>query len=169
MIVDVQNAMFLHDDAALFNGEKVLDNIRNLIKKARDSKMPVIYIQHTEQADDQFAEGSFTWRIHSAITPLKDDIIVQKTTCDSFHKTNLQEELALRNIDSLVIAGMQTEFCIDTTCRRAFSMGYHNILVEDAHSTFDSRVLSGSQIVEHHNNILGGGFVQLKKTDEIVF
>ncbi|MEK1832395.1 hypothetical protein AAAC51_36335 [Priestia megaterium] len=51
---------------------------------------------------------------------------------------------------------MQTEFCLDTTCRRAYSLGYkENILVKDAHSTFDTAVLSASKIVEHHNNMLG--------------
>ncbi|MFJ8526575.1 hypothetical protein [Bacillus sp. NPDC094106] len=65
---------------------------------------------------------------------------------------------------------MQTQFCVDTTCRRAYSIGYkENILVKDAHSTFDTAVLSASQIVEHHNNTLGGRFVTLKETSEIMF
>ncbi len=65
---------------------------------------------------------------------------------------------------------MQTEFCLDTTCRRAYSLGYkENILVKDAHSTFDTDVLSADKIIEHHNNILGGRFVTLKESREIIF
>ncbi|MNF08264.1 hypothetical protein D3C80_2086410 [compost metagenome] len=64
---------------------------------------------------------------------------------------------------------MQTEFCLDTTCRRAYSMGYSNILVQDAHSTFDNANFSGEEIVRHHNGVLGGRFASLRKADEIVF
>ncbi|HEX3047657.1 MAG TPA: isochorismatase family protein, partial [Bacillota bacterium] len=62
-----------------------------------------------------------------------------------------------------------TEFCVDTTCRRAFSLGYETTLVQDAHSTFHSKVLTAPQIIAHHNNVLGGWFVTLKSTGEIDF
>ena len=60
--------------------------------------------------------------------------MVQKQTPDAFHETNLHSELESRGIRKLVIAGLQTEYCIDTTCRRASSLGYDIILVENAHS-----------------------------------
>jgi nicotinamidase-related amidase len=72
-------------------------------------------------------------------------------------------------IKNLVIVGVQTEFCVDTTCRTAFSLGYKNILVSDGHSTFDSPILTAAQIIEHHNGIIGGLFAELKKTEEVEF
>ncbi|TFE27818.1 cysteine hydrolase family protein [Cohnella luojiensis] len=169
LIVDVQKAMFSYD-SRLFDEELVMDNIEMLLSKARASNVPVIFIQHTShEAGDEFLEGSQTWDIHPRIQPFESEPVIQKFTCDSFHETTLDEELRNRNIRKLVIAGMQTEFCIDTTSRRAFSLGYEGTLVKDAHSTFDSKNLSAAQIVEHHNYILGGGFVRLKATKDIEF
>ena len=169
LIIDVQNAMFSYEDATLFNADEVLNNIYHLLSNARSTNTPVIFIQHTSKKDDEFKEGTITWEIHPKLTPLETENIVQKTTWDSFHETSLHDVLKEQQIETLVIAGMQTEFCVDTTCRRAFSMGYKSILVKDAHSTFDQETLTASQIIEHHNATLGGRFVQLKTTDEIVF
>jgi len=65
--------------------------------------------------------------------------------------------------------GLQTEYCIYTTCRRAFSLGYVVILVKNAHSTWDSSCLTAQQIIWHHNYVLGGWFVVLKNEREIEF
>lgn len=56
----------------------------------------------------------------------------------------------------VVIAGFKTEVCVDTTCRHAFSLGYHVTLVADAHSTSDRDELSATQIIQHHNGNLHG-------------
>jgi len=64
---------------------------------------------------------------------------------------------------------LQTEYCIDTTCPRAFTLGYEVTLVKDAHSTWDSSLLKANRIIEHHNNVLGGWFVTLKSEREIEF
>lgn len=169
LIVDVQVVMFSYEGGSLYDGDKVLNNINMLLEKARSSDTPVYYIQHTIREDDRFGEGKTTWEIHPRIAPLETEVVVQKTTCDSFHETTLHDELQKRGIEKLIIVGMQTDLCIDTTCRRAFSMGYESILVRDAHTTFDSALLTASQIIEHHNSILGGRFVQLRDADEIVF
>ncbi|RED56574.1 cysteine hydrolase family protein [Cohnella lupini] len=169
LLVDVQNAMFSYE-SSLYREDEVMDNIVGLVSKARASEVPVIYIQHTGYDDgDEFLEGSHTWQIDPRIQPLVTESVIMKTTCDSFHKTGLEEELRKRNIENLIIAGMQTEFCIDTTSRRAFSMGYGVTLVKDAHSTFDSANLTAAQIVEHHNYVLGGAFARLTATNDIVF
>jgi nicotinamidase-related amidase len=95
--------------------------------------------------------------------------VVEKKTPDAFHETNLHDELGSRGIRDLVVAGLQTEYCVDTTCRRAFSLGYNVVLVRDAHSTWDGAVLSAAQIIEHHNNVPSGLFVVLKDEKEVSF
>ena len=67
------------------------------------------------------------------------------------------------------VAGMQTEFCIDTNCRAAFDLGYKVVLAKDGHTTFDTPVLSAAQIIAHHNRTLNGSFVELAAADDIVF
>lgn len=93
--------------------------------------------------------------MHAAIAPQEGDNIVEKTTPDSFHKTNLNEVLQEKGIEHVIISGMQTEYCVDTTTRRAFSEGYKVTLVSDAHSTFDTDVLRAEDIVKHHNVVFG--------------
>ena len=68
--------------------------------------------------------------------------------------TNLQELLVSRGIADLIICGLQSEFCVDSTVRRAMALGYPVVLVADGHSTFDNGVLSATQISAHHNKTL---------------
>jgi len=62
--------------------------------------------------------------------------------------------------------GAQTEVCVDTTCRRAFSLGFEVTLVSDGHSTWDNATLSADQIIRHTNDTLAGWFVRLARVDE---
>ncbi|TQR10931.1 isochorismatase family protein [Psychrobacillus soli] len=57
-------------------------------------------------------------------------------------------------MEHLVIAGIQSEVCVDTTCRRAFSKEYKVTLVSDAHSTWDSKEFLAQQIISLHNDVL---------------
>lgn len=171
LLIDVQNIMFSYEGGSLWNEQQVLQNITSLREKAYQSNVPIIYIQHTDPSSGSIlSEGKATWEIHRDVRPLPTDIVIQKSSWDAFYQTTLHKKLQELEIEKLVIAGMQTEFCLDTTCRRAYSLGYkENILVKDAHSTFDTAVLSASKIVEHHNNMLGGRFVTLREVNEIIF
>lgn len=166
IIIDVQRSLF---SKGLYKEDILLKNISTLIKKAREENVPVIYIQHTEDDDKPMGKDKEGWQIHPHIAPGEKDLIVLKHKPDSFYKTNLEEVLIGKNIKKLVFAGLQTEYCVDTTCRQACSLGYDTVLVKDAHSTYDTEILKASQIIEHHNMILGNSFVKLKATDEVDF
>lgn len=94
--------------------------------------------------------------------------MIQKTTPDSFYKTKLYEELQKLHIEHLVVAGIQSEVCVDTTCRNAYSLNYKITLVLDAHSTWDSEELSAQQTINHHNQVLRW-FAETKETRDITF
>ncbi len=153
LIIDVQNGMFA-DEYPVHDGEKLLQTLGGLIAQARAAGVPVIYVRHGEAPGEPLAEGTSGWHIHPAIAPRTDEPIVDKRTPDSFHETTLQQELAARGVTKLIIAGMQTEMCVDTTCRRAASLGYDVSLVTDAHSTWNSSILTAEQIIAHHNKSL---------------
>jgi nicotinamidase-related amidase len=104
-----------------------------------------------------------------SIEPFHDDRIIDKRTPDAFHDTALYNELKAARITTLVIAGTQTDFCIDTTCRRAFSLGFNTVLINDGHSTWDSKWLTAQQIIRHHNRILAAHFVRLLSAAELDF
>jgi len=165
VIIDVQMGMF-DEDEPVHNGEKLLQTLSNLINKARQANVPVIYIQHN---DSQFVEGGPNWQIHPSIAPQAGELVVQKRTPDSFHKTNLKEELDKLGTKNLIVGGIQTEYCVDTTSRRAFSLGYDVTLVADGHSTWDNKYITAKQVIAHHNNTLDGWAVTLKPAEDIQF
>jgi nicotinamidase-related amidase len=167
LVIDLQVCNF--EESPVHRGGDLLSKIGALIAQARAVRVPIIYVQHCgpEGAIDQ--PGTPGWEIHPAIAPTEGDAVVQKCHPDAFQETSLQDELKSRGIDRLLITGIQTEYCIDTTCRRAYSLGYDVILVKDAHSTWDTDLLSAPQIIAHHNKVLGGWFAKLKEVSEIEF
>lgn len=150
LIIDVQNGMFQKGEE-VFRGDSLLQNLNELLTRARSLGIPIFYVQHNGK---QLEYRTSSWEIHSSITPNEEDTIIQKTTPDSFFKTSLDEKLKKQGIEHLIIAGIQTELCVDTTCRRAFSMGYKVTLVSDTHSTWASKELTAEQIINHHNSLL---------------
>lgn len=168
LIIDMQLGNFFEPNL-VYNGDELLAKVESLISKARSKQIQIIYIQHKGRSGDPDEYGTQGYEIHPSINPIKADVVIQKQTPDAFHGTSLRHELDSRGIKKLVIAGLQTEYCVDTTCRRAYSLGYDVILVRDAHSTWDSEDLSVQQIIDHHNNVLSGWFVTLKNEADICF
>src|SRR5262249_26369831 len=85
--------------------------------------------------------------------PLAGEVVIGKTASDAFDGTSLEAELHRRGVKRLVVVGMQTEFCVDTTCRRALSLGFDVTLVADGHTTRDG-VLAAADVIRHHNAVL---------------
>jgi nicotinamidase-related amidase len=168
LVIDVQVCNF-EGSAAVYKGADLLSKIGALVNQARAAGQPIVYIQHcgSEGAIDH--PGTPGWEIHPVIAPIKGDLVIQKRHPDAFQETNLLRELESMGVKRLIISGIQTEYCVDTTCRRAYSLGYEVTLVQDAHSTWDCHHLTASQIIEHHNTVLGGWFVKLKAANQIEF
>jgi nicotinamidase-related amidase len=93
---------------------------------------PVFVIQH-EAAD--LVPGEPEWRLAEAIAPREGGVLVAKRNADSFIGTDLDERLRDLGVSRLVVTGVATEFCVDSTSRAALSRGYDLTLVEDGHST----------------------------------
>ncbi|MFX0205992.1 MAG: cysteine hydrolase family protein [Candidatus Hodarchaeota archaeon] len=167
IILDMQKGNFM-EPQPIFNGEKLVAKIVLLINKMRSVHIPIVYIQNNGGSGDPDEPGTAGWEIHPSIEPRKGDLVIQKSYPDAFQGTVLKKELDSRGIKKIIMVGLQSEFCIDTTCRRAFSLNYDVILVEDAHSTWPSELLTPKQIISHHNSVLGDWFVTLKKTYEIL-
>ncbi|MFX1513447.1 MAG: cysteine hydrolase family protein [Promethearchaeota archaeon] len=167
LVIDMQEGNF-SDPEPIYQGADLLTKVRSLIEKARSADVLIIYIQNCGETGDPDEPETSGWEIHSSIAPIEGEIVIQKGTPDSFHETPLRRELVSKRIKKLIIAGLQTEYCVDTTCRQAFSLGYEVTLVKDAHSTWDSSLLTAQQIIAHHNAVLAG-FATLKEEKEIQF
>jgi nicotinamidase-related amidase len=165
LVIDVQNGMFQEGDA-IYQGKELLKKLDKIIHQARINQMPIFYIQHNEPAGWPLEFGKEGWEIHPEIMPCNQDVIIQKKSPDSFLHTTLESELKKKEIEHVFITGIQTEVCVDTTCRRAFSKGYKVTLVADAHSTWDSDDLTAKAIIHHHNRVLRW-FADVRSSDEI--
>jgi nicotinamidase-related amidase len=169
LIIDVQVGIVEAESGHVFNSEALLTNINQIISDARLREIPILYVQDLDVAPQESKE----FQIHPAIAPLESDRIIHKVATDAFHGTNLHEELQAIGANHLVIVGCKTEYCVDTTCRRATTLGYDVTLVADAHSTTDNKVLKAEQIINHHNANLHGldnidKFIIVRKVEDSV-
>ena len=152
LIIDVQQALCT-GEYKVFEVERVIARINEVSRRVREAGAPVIIIQHQSQGGT-LDYGTQGWQLAKGLEALPRDTYVGKSASDSFHETNLHEELKARRIETLIICGLQSEFCVDTTTRRALALGYPVILVADGHSTLDNSTLSAAQISAHHNETL---------------
>jgi nicotinamidase-related amidase len=168
VVIDVQQGLFPPSRPA-YRGAEVVARIAALLARARARRVPIFHVQHDGGPGHILARGSAGWAVHEAVRPIAGEPVVEKRHCSAFQDTDFGERLVRAGIDKIVIAGLQTEYCVDTTCRAASALGFRVTLAADAHTTFDTSVLSAAQIIAHHNNTLGGGFVELVAADAIEF
>ena len=152
LVVDVQR-LLCEGRWAVHDAAGVIERINGLSRRARAAGVPVVIVQHDE-AGGPMARGSEGWQLAAGLETQPSDTFVGKTACDAFHKTELGALLEARDVKTLVVCGMQTDFCVDTTVRRALGLGYGVTLVSDGHSTIGNGVLEAPQIIAHHNATL---------------
>lgn len=167
LIVDAQVNQF-EPPMAVHDGPVILDRLKRLVALARAAKVPVAFIQNDGGEIDPDFPGTPGWALHPELIPIGSEKVYRKTTTDSFHETGLLEDLRAAGITELVIAGMQSNYCIDATTRRAISEGFKVTLVSDAHSTFSFTDEPASAIIRAQNEALGA-LVPLATTAEISF
>jgi nicotinamidase-related amidase len=136
-----------------YHHDEILENIQQLLARARHHDIPVLYVQHN---DRWMRAGEPSWQIHPTVAPLVGEPIIQKESPDAFHATSLQAELDALGVKKLVITGGQTQYCIDTSVRRAVALGYDVLLVSNAHTTEDSETLPADKIIAFSNETLQG-------------
>jgi len=126
LIIDVQRGLF-NGRRRPFEADTVIDRINSLTARARTVGVPVIFIQH-EHPGSPLEFGTENWQLEQRLVISDRDAFVRKCTPDSFLRTNLGELLGKRQAEQLVICGYASEFCVDTTTRRAAALGYSVIL-----------------------------------------
>ncbi|GAB2478573.1 cysteine hydrolase family protein [Comamonas humi] len=152
IVIDVQQAL-CEGAQAVWDGAGTIARINQVTAQARRRGVPVILVQH-EEADGAFRHGSAGWQLAQGLQVEPGDQRVGKTTPDAFWKTDLLARLQALGAKRLVVCGMQTEFCVDTTARAALRHGYPVTLVSDGHTTVGHAALAAPQIIAHHNATL---------------
>jgi len=170
LIVDLQVAMFESEsEPPIHDAHRLLQRAADLIQRARTAGVPVIFVRHDGGPGDPLEAGRPGWDIHPTLEPAPEETIVEKSWPDSFQETDLGDLLAQGGITRLIIAGAQTDFCINATCRRAAALGYDTTLVADTHSTWGSKGKTAEEIIAAHNSQLGEAGVRLAESGSVTF
>lgn len=157
VVIDVQKGMFASPEMQPYAGEAVVTRLMDLLSRARAAGAPVLFVQHScDEAGDPLHPDGTGFPFVDELAPGPYEPVVVKMKCSAFQATDLAERLNAAGVDHLVICGMQTEYCVDTSVRSAFEQGYEVTLVKDGHTTFDSPILPAAQIIAHHNHTLRG-------------
>jgi nicotinamidase-related amidase len=168
LLVDIQQCMFT-PPLVPYQGDAVVARIAALLARARARRAPIFHVQHEGGEGSGLAKGSPGWAHHPAVAPRAGEPVVEKRHSSAFHATELHAQLTRSGIDHLVIAGLQTEYCVDSACRTAVALGYRVTLVADGHTTFDTPILPAVQIIAHHNHTLDGSLVTLATAENAAF
>ena len=158
VVIDHQKAMFAIPSLPPYDGEAVTDRIAELIAKARAADVLIFFVQHDGGTEDDFCPGKPGFPFHDKIAPQAGDDVTVKTKSSAFHGTAFDAKLKRAGIDHLIITGMQSEYCVTSAIRGAYERGYKLTLVSDGHSTFDTKVAKGENIVAIVNDTTRGSF-----------
>jgi nicotinamidase-related amidase len=159
VVIDVQNGL-LEGCSRPRETARAMDatvgRIGGLLERARAAGIPVFYVQHDGGPGSPLQPHTQAWEIRAEIAPKAGEPVIRKRACDAFFETPLDAELAALHVTRIVVAGCMTQYCVDTSVRRAVSMGYDVVLAADGHATADAGGLLCEQIVAHHNSLLDG-------------
>ena len=149
IVVDMQKALL---DDELYNLNGLLDNVSKLIEAARANRVEVIYVQHDAGEGSGFSVGDEAFEIADEVAPQAGEKVFVKRASSSFTNREFAAYLEKEEGDTLLIVGLQTNFCIDATVKSAFERGYDVFIPEGTNSTFDNPYMSGKTTYEYYMN-----------------
>jgi nicotinamidase-related amidase len=152
LVIDVQQGL-CEGEGAAFDCAGTIARINKITRKARAAGAPVIFVQH-ESTSGYLERGTAAWQLASGLDVQASDLRIRKTTPDAFLRTDLQDKLQELGVTEIVVCGMHSEFCVDTTTRRALALGYPVLLVSDGHTSAGNAAIDASQVIAHHTATL---------------
>lgn len=173
VLIDIQNDYFKGGKNELVDSEKSVIYAKKALDLFRRNNFPIIHVQHISihKGSSFFIPNTEGVKIHSEVYPLENEKVITKNFPDSFLNTELEQYLKQIKINKLVICGMMSHMCIDTTVRSAKRLGYEMILLDDACTTKDlewKNVKIPAKIV--HNSFMAslhGGFANVIDTNSL--
>ncbi len=137
VLIDIQNDYFPGGAMELAGSELAAEHAAELLAAARGHGAPLMHIQHSAARPGAtfFLPGTPGAEIHSAVAPRRGEKVIVKHYPNAFRETELLSYLRDQGIGTLVIAGMMTHMCVDTTVRAAADLGFSCNLAGDACAT----------------------------------
>jgi nicotinamidase-related amidase len=146
LLVDAQRNMLEGDDAIPAAAE-ITSALEQLLANARRARAAVVHVQNDGTVGDPDEPHTEGWEL--VFAPTDDEVIVRKDESDTFAaNAGLAASLRERGVETVVIAGMQSEFCIEATSRGALREGFVVLLPRGAHATYGADAVGVSASVE---------------------
>ena len=172
LVIDIQRDYFPGGAMVLEGAEAAADASVRALRAARRRGLPVILVHHeaTSPAATFFRAGTEGTRIHPPLQDGAATVTVKKHYPNAFRETDLAERLGAMGVRTLVVAGMMTHMCIDTTVRAAADLGYGVTLLGDATATraltFAGRTVAVPEVQGAYLAALHGSFARVTTVDE---
>lgn len=166
MLVDAQRNM-LEGEYRIPNAVEIRQVLAELLERARLAHVPIVHVQNDGVPGDPDEPDSDGWRL--VFQPKPDEIVVRKNTSDTFAANpELALDLTEMGVNRVVLAGMQSDYCIRATARGAQANGLAVILVADGHATYDDVVTAAEASAAVERELVAAG-VQLLSSKDIEF
>lgn len=154
LVVDTQKLITTLD---LYNFDVFEDTVKMLIVAARENNVEVIYVRYDDGAGAELTKETPGFEIYEGFSPQPGEKIFDKTVNSSFKGVGLLEYLMEKNIRTVAVVGLQTDYCIDATIKCGFEHGFKMIVPENANSTFDNAFMTGEQSYKYYNEFMWKG------------
>lgn len=174
IIIDIQNDYFPGGRMELAAATEAATQAARLLARFRQLGKPVFHVQHVSLRPGAsfFLPETPGVEIHSSVTPQAGEAVVRKHFPNAFRETTLAEQLRRHDAKHLLIAGMMTQMCIDTSVRAGRDLGYEITLAHDACATraqkFGAIEVPAAQVQAAFMAALNGSFATVRDTAEIL-
>jgi len=165
LLVDVQCDM-LEPPSPVPAHAEVRKALESLLERARARGAFVVHVQNDGSPSDPDAPHTPGWELVFPAAP--GELVVRKTVSDAFTNTSLGAALGTQGVDRVVVAGMQSNYCVSATCRGALQCGLGVILASGAHATYDEGKSAQAISDEVERELLRNG-VRVVPTSEVEF
>jgi nicotinamidase-related amidase len=151
LLVDIQQDYFPNGRMECIGAVEAAQAAKGLLDHFRKQNLPIVHVQHIAARPNAAFLLPNTEGINffESVKPLPDERVIKKHFPNSFRDTDLEEYLHSHDIRELVICGMMSHMCIDTTVRAAFDKGYTCLVAHDACAT-RNMVFNGIEIPAAH-------------------
>jgi nicotinamidase-related amidase len=171
LVIDIQDSFKLGAKWAQRSTPRFEENVSALIRDFRETGRPIFFVLHTDN-DPGFRRGDAALKLMDFLDYREGDPLLYKNTRNSFTSTDLQARLDAAGVRRVVITGIQTEQCCETSARVAADLGYAVDFVTEATMTFpiehDGEVLSTDEIIRRTEFVLRNRFARIVTVDQLV-
>ncbi len=151
LVVDTQQMI---TNNKLYNFEVFEERVKSLIELARKNNVEVIFVRHDDGPDCELTKGKDDFEIYEGFAPFDGEKIFDKTVNSAFRDTGLLEYLKDKGEDTIIVVGLQTDYCMDATIKCGFEHGFNMIVPEYTNSTFDNDFMSGEKTYKYYNQYM---------------